>query len=57
MTPYLPQVDRSAPGLVVAAHVVGSTTLDDRAPGSDLDLVVELARTPTRPTWRRSPPR
>ncbi|MEU6154091.1 nucleotidyltransferase domain-containing protein [Actinosynnema sp. NPDC047251] len=47
MTGHLALLDRSAPGLVVAVHVVGSATLDDLAPGSDLDLVVELSRTPT----------
>ncbi|WP_433269233.1 nucleotidyltransferase domain-containing protein [Actinosynnema sp. CS-041913] len=40
MTDHLAQPDRTAPGPVAAAHVVGSTTLGDRVPGSDLDLVV-----------------
>ncbi|MFI9812327.1 nucleotidyltransferase domain-containing protein [Saccharothrix variisporea] len=47
MSDHIALVDKAAPGLVVAAHVVGSTALGDRVPGSDLDLVVELARTPT----------
>lgn len=47
MTDHIALLDEAAPGLVVGAHVVGSTALGDRAPGSDLDLVVELARTPT----------
>ncbi|MGM1064124.1 nucleotidyltransferase domain-containing protein, partial [Saccharothrix sp. Mg75] len=44
---HLRALDESAPGLVAAAHVVGSAALDDHRPGSDLDLVVELSRTPT----------
>ncbi|WP_306748875.1 nucleotidyltransferase domain-containing protein [Saccharothrix yanglingensis] len=44
---HLRALDESAPGLVAAAHVVGSAALDDHQPGSDLDLVVELSRPPT----------
>ncbi|MFC6092771.1 nucleotidyltransferase domain-containing protein [Saccharothrix lopnurensis] len=39
-------LDGSAPGLVRAAHVVGSAALGDHRPGSDLDLVLELSRVP-----------
>lgn len=39
-------LDESAPGLVRAAHVVGSAALGDHRPGSDLDLVLELSREP-----------
>lgn len=41
---HLDRLDRVAPGLVVAMHVIGSATLADyRRGASDLDLCVELA--------------
>lgn len=42
---HLAVLDAAAPGLIVCAHVVGSTVLEDFVPGeSDLDLVCELDR-------------
>ncbi|HEY0636087.1 MAG TPA: nucleotidyltransferase domain-containing protein, partial [Pseudonocardiaceae bacterium] len=46
---YLVGLDAAAPGLVAGLHVVGSAALDDYRPGSDLDLVVELAGAPYPP--------
>lgn len=44
---HLADLDASAPGLVVGAHVVGSAVLDDHVPGvSDLDLVCEVTAPP-----------
>lgn len=53
MSDHVALLDQTAPGLVAAAHVVGSTALGDRAPGSDLDLVVELSRRPTDDDLRK----
>lgn len=45
---HLAKIDADAPGLVLSAHVIGSASLGDYQPGtSDLDMVVELSRTPT----------
>ncbi|GAA0254049.1 hypothetical protein GCM10010492_63470 [Saccharothrix mutabilis subsp. mutabilis] len=53
MSDHVALLDESAPGLVAAVHVVGSTALGDRAPGSDLDLVVELSRPPSDDDLRK----
>ncbi|XVV05002.1 nucleotidyltransferase domain-containing protein [Actinosynnema sp. CA-248983] len=53
MSEHVALLDKTAPGLVAAAHVVGSAVLGDRAPGSDLDLVIELSRPPTNDDLRK----